>query len=601
MPQMWEIVGGADKGGILVREGKETSSAQLKDRLATGALVEEVQLVGERLQFKRITGSGPERGWISIRLPGKELAVRFDPDKADDADKGGAEGAGGEADLADASDVAAFIEARCAKELAKPPVQWWPVGMDVLEKAGQKGKGIFYGIEFPWDAETLKTMGPAWCTKAFHTAGTISKTTRVSKVKDIKTYIGGGACAKLTFDVEYEGGTTTGLHTKLFAKIPWPLEGKTRSDRMASSVMQQGMEVGEINASRLLESRLPFRIPRYYFGDVCNETTNFIIITERIPFGQQEGDNKIDPAYEKGRDWELQGTSEEYYYLLIREGSKMAGMYRAGKLAPLEVLDKLFENAAYRPTEHWGMRPENSGIGDSEWRAKIKMGCEFVESTAKALFPAGCTTPNFMKTYRRVLSTINAYTAETSWWCNRNSDYIAWSHGNLNVDNVFFWRTPDKELQVGVLDWGGARTDSLGWKLWWWLYGCEYEYLNEHIDGMLDCFIKGYHEHGGPLLEMEELKWQFILSAMNQGVGLLGAVPQIYRMCSKKQWPTITDRRDPRIADNIDGKNTLRIYVMTFISVCRIIADWDVPAKLDKWLDDFSSQIPIPKKTIFEG
>jgi len=154
---------------------------------------------------------------------------------------------------------------------------------------------------------------------------------------------------------------------------------------------------------------------------------------------------------------------------------------------------------------------------------------------------------------------------------------------------------------VGVLDWGGARTDSLGWKLWWWLYGCEYDYLNEHIDGMLKCFIQEYAAYGGPVLELEELKWQFILSALNQGVGLLGAVPQIYRMCSKKQWPTITDRKDPRIADNIDGKNTLRIYVMTFISVCRIISEWDVSNKLDKWLEDFGNAIPIPKKTIFEG
>eukprot|EP00971_Amphidinium_carterae_P091936 1820131-Amphidinium_carterae.1 len=50
-------------------------------------------------------------------------------------------------------------------------------------------------------------------------------------------------------------------------------------------------------------------------------------------------------------------------------------------------------------------------------------------------------------------------------------------------------------------------------------------------------------------------------AALNQAIGLLGAVPQIYRMCPKKEWPTIKDRKDPRISKNIDGKNTLRIYV----------------------------------------
>ena len=36
---------------------------------------EEVELKGERLHFKRVTGAGPAAGWISIRLPGKDLAV----------------------------------------------------------------------------------------------------------------------------------------------------------------------------------------------------------------------------------------------------------------------------------------------------------------------------------------------------------------------------------------------------------------------------------------------------------------------------------------------------------------------------------------------
>lgn len=40
---------------------------------------------------------------------------------------------------------------------------------------------------------------------------------------------------------------------------------------------------------------------------------------------------------------------------------------------------------------------------------------------------------------------------------------------------------------------------------------------------------------GGPKLERAELRWQFTLSALQQGVGLLGAVPQIYKMCKKPE------------------------------------------------------------------
>jgi len=80
MSQMWEIVGGADKGGILVREGQELTSAQAASRLSTGATVEELGLVGERLHYKRVTGTGPDEGWISINLKDKVLAKRLAPE-----------------------------------------------------------------------------------------------------------------------------------------------------------------------------------------------------------------------------------------------------------------------------------------------------------------------------------------------------------------------------------------------------------------------------------------------------------------------------------------------------------------------------------------
>mmetsp|Transcript_56195 Transcript_56195/g.100110 ORF Transcript_56195/g.100110 Transcript_56195/m.100110 type:complete len:402 (-) Transcript_56195:38-1243(-) len=76
MPVQWEVIGGADKGGILVRKGQDLKSEQLSDRLSTGALVEELKLVGDRLHYKRSTGTGPEEGWVSLKVSGKELLVK---------------------------------------------------------------------------------------------------------------------------------------------------------------------------------------------------------------------------------------------------------------------------------------------------------------------------------------------------------------------------------------------------------------------------------------------------------------------------------------------------------------------------------------------
>lgn len=72
----WEVVGGVDKGGILVREGQALSSPAIEERLSTGAIVEELQLVGDRLKYKRLTGSGPTEGWVSIKISGKDLLVK---------------------------------------------------------------------------------------------------------------------------------------------------------------------------------------------------------------------------------------------------------------------------------------------------------------------------------------------------------------------------------------------------------------------------------------------------------------------------------------------------------------------------------------------
>jgi len=71
--QVWKVVGGGDKGGILIREGQDLKSPQTAERLSTGALVKELELIGERLHYELIEGTGPQTGWASIKLKDKEL------------------------------------------------------------------------------------------------------------------------------------------------------------------------------------------------------------------------------------------------------------------------------------------------------------------------------------------------------------------------------------------------------------------------------------------------------------------------------------------------------------------------------------------------
>ncbi|CAE8719473.1 unnamed protein product [Polarella glacialis] len=82
MFQVWEVVGGAENGGIIAREGKELKSSQLPERLATGALLKGLSLEGDRLNFERLSGAGPDSGWVSIKLKDKVLCQMKEPSDA---------------------------------------------------------------------------------------------------------------------------------------------------------------------------------------------------------------------------------------------------------------------------------------------------------------------------------------------------------------------------------------------------------------------------------------------------------------------------------------------------------------------------------------
>lgn len=87
----WVVVGGTGRG-ILVRRGAALDSAPYRYRLCTGAeLRAEEEVVGSRLHYRRLSGDGPDFGWVSIEAEGKVL-VKPDIDgyvRELDADGGG--------------------------------------------------------------------------------------------------------------------------------------------------------------------------------------------------------------------------------------------------------------------------------------------------------------------------------------------------------------------------------------------------------------------------------------------------------------------------------------------------------------------------------
>lgn len=60
----------------MVREGKDLKSTAAAERLSTAAVVEELDLVGDRLNYKLVTGTGPKTGWVSLKIKAATLLVK---------------------------------------------------------------------------------------------------------------------------------------------------------------------------------------------------------------------------------------------------------------------------------------------------------------------------------------------------------------------------------------------------------------------------------------------------------------------------------------------------------------------------------------------
>jgi len=588
---MWEVVGGGDKGGILVRKGQGTDSEQCKERLSTGALVKQVDRAGDRIEYKLVKGAGPEVGWVSIKITGKDLLVETDKtgNEPDEPEFKGPRLVA--TSFEDWLPVPHPATDRCKKEWDKKSVPWQGMAMDHFMANYMNNKpGTRYGFKFPHTLEQLTSSeyGPAWMTKAFQASGVLSADNKITQIVSTKQLSGGGAADKALVVVKYAKPSKE-LHTHLFMKYPYPCEGPRRSDRVNSSVMLQ-QDCMEVDALRLLEASMPFRVTKYYFADISNETTNFIILTEFVHFGDPKKALKdfapweVEPPYEKFMDDEQWGDKAwEYYQEMTKACAKMAGWYKAGKFGDPEELRKYF------PKQEANMGA--AGISEKEFQAKIKHMDDFISNSAKVLFPPEVLTPAAMTELKRVLNVANTYTLEFHLYTMKyDADMSVMMHGNMNADNTFWTRDPDGKLHIGVLDWGGLGIKPFPGTLWWCDYASEFHFLEKHMDEMLELFCKTFEESGGPKSDFKFVKECFLISAINQCLGLMGAIPQIYRVVPKKVWPEVKDRHFPKLKDSF----LTRMYVQGFVLIATMVHKWN----LGKMLDDILKENNVKEKPL---
>ena len=206
---------------------------------------------------------------------------------------------------------------------------------------------------------------------------------------------------------------------------------------------------------------------------------------------------------------------------------------------------------------------------------------DFVNA-APCLFDESLREPAFLETFSKQLVEIAPYNAAIFVWQAADPKYVAFSHPNLQIDNGYFWRTPEGKMECGLLDWcGGTRLPFVAS----WMgsvSGMEPDVLLAHDEGLMRCFADEYAKCGGPTLDASDLLTRFRLAYLGLMLGILGFVASgdVYKQgLSKEDYATLSGRKDERLM----GVWELRCNVTMIVKCLGYWAKRDIHGDVLSW------------------
>ena len=404
-----------------------------------------------------------------------------------------------------------------------------PHGLDFetfLERHRQVAPGDYYGLDFPFTMAMFLEFGPSFLTEAFRAAGTIAQDNAVTEIVELKSLGKMGASENAFLTVAY-AKPEPGLSEKLFAKFP-PVE---EQHKFGLSHMAHG-EIAMHAFSR--HAALPVPMAKYYYGEYSSRTTNYLLITERIPFGEPP----VEPAHLKGWD-HLLPEVEDHYAVLARAQARLAAAHKTGTLGDdVEEVFPFARSARYfRPIDDLGKQVDKL--------------IDFVGRVAPQIFVEEGRDPAFLARWREDLLYGLAHRDEVIAYLHGDVDYVSFCHPNLNPDNAWFWRDPAGELHAGLLDWGGAGQMSIAQALSGMLMMVDPERHLRIVRMVLDIFAEGYAAQGGPVLDRDELYLQYKASLFSTALGtIVGMVVDLLPAFSEDDYRAMGDRFDRRLLES---------------------------------------------------
>lgn len=416
-----------------------------------------------------------------------------------------------------------------------------------LERHTQPAPGDHYGLTFPFTLQGLREAGADFLTAAFRAAGTISQDNAVTEIVEIKPLGIMGASENAFLTVAY-AKDEPGLHNDLFIKAP--------PEAIPSKFLQSSSSQSEVAMLRLSRTgRLPVTVAKYYYGDYCTHTTNYILITERIRYGA----TPIEPAHRKGRD-HLVPDVEEHYQVLVQALARLAAAHKTGALGPDIERDFPFARAARKFDPIPDAAPRMDRLID------------FITRVAPQLFPKEARDPAFLARWKSDILFGLEHKDAVIEYLHQNIDYTALCHINLNVDNCWFWRDEVGVLHAGLLDWGGVGQLSIAQALSSMLMMPEPElYLKLERD-VITAFIAEYARLGGQKLNADELRLQYKASVYSTALFMIVTIiVDALSVFPEDAYASMQDRFDPRLQES---------------GFCSAIV-W-IDNMLREWLDDLT-------------
>lgn len=426
-----------------------------------------------------------------------------------------------------------------------------------LERHAQVAPGDHYGLRFPFTLASLREYGAEFLTAAFRAAGSISENNRVTEIVELKPLGNIGASENAFLTIRY-ATPEPGLHTELFVKVP-PVD-------VDHKFLQSSMSQSEVALLRLSQrGSLPVPVAKYYYGDYCTYTTNYILITERIRFGVAP----IEPAHIKGRDHRVP-DAPDHYRALARALARLVAAHKTGAMG--DDLEEVFPFA----------RAARNFLPIEDAEGRIDRLIDFIARVAPQLFVAEGTEPAFLRKWREDLLFGLTHKDAVIADLHRDVDYTGLCHINLNVDNAWFWRDGSGDLRVGLLDWGGVGQLSIAQALSSMLMMPEPETYLRLEREVIATFIDEYAKCGGLALDEHELLLQYKASVFSTAIcTIVTIIVDVLSRIPEEDYGTMQDRFDPRLQESglagaivwIDNMLRDWLDVITPGDACRRIVD----------------------------